>query len=159
MGIRSIIRGLRDAVMDRVRVFGAARRRHVPPHEGPPAVALGRHCFAGNPDISIDPLETEFRFENGRVMVRAWVALPKQAVSPANRVRIETTAIRLGRQPAGVRRVLFLSISYRLGTIEIARMFGISRWRTRRLLLRGLAALDGKAHDRSARRPRARPYV
>lgn len=150
MGIRSIVRRLRAAVLS-IAGSPAALCSPAPARGGPPAIAVARRYFAANADIDIDPYETDFRIGNGRIAVRAWIALPEDQVSGANLARIQTTALKLRHVPPEVGRVFFLSTGYGLATADIAGHLGISRRRTTRLLLRGLAAIDGRALTKADR--------
>ena len=157
MGIGTILRALRSAITGkRAPAHGAFSPRRAM-SAGPPAIALGRRYAADKPHIRIEPFETEFRVETGQVLVRAWIALPDEKVAPATLARIDATARRLQHLPPLVRQILFLCISYRLTTAEIAITLGISRRRTKRLLLHGIAALDGAALTRPDREEPAVP--
>jgi RNA polymerase sigma-70 factor (ECF subfamily) len=113
---------------------------------GPPAVALARRMVATRTDLTIDPLETTFRLDPDGVAVRVWMHIPNSRISPDVQASLDRFARAFG-SPGRLSRVFFLAVSYGLGQRQIAALLGISRWRTRLLLLRAIASLDLHAQD------------
>lgn len=113
---------------------------HLPP--GPPAIATARRLAARRSNVVIDPLETEFRSEQGRLLVRSWLVIPAGSISPTLFDAIVATDERMRNLEPEAREIFFLSASYGLSTSQIARLCGHSRHKTRRWLLKAIARLD-----------------
>ncbi|QJU59344.1 hypothetical protein HL653_17670 [Sphingomonas sp. AP4-R1] len=138
-------------------MFGSFRRRRAPrarttcdaaretaakgARPGPPAVAAAREYFWDRDAISFDPLETVFVRDGAGVRVRAWVHIPPDRLSPADRVSIDLSARAFADEPL-LARIFFLSTSYGLSIRDIAPLLDIGPGAARRLLVRAIACLD-----------------
>lgn len=120
-------------------------RRKARESAGPPAVKLARSAFEGRFDVSIDPLETDFRLDGSNILVRAWVVLPADSVPEHAWPDLERSARNARLLDSVDARIFFLALSYGLRQSEITALLGIPRLRVRRALLRSIMRVDRSA--------------